>query len=132
MMCALEQTHNDRTSKLKQEFQSLRDEIKNNTQDEKHALRISLEAAVEKLFKMFQQAQKDYDNSTLERRKEFEKLQAKDGKSSAEIELQMNKLAKIQENINIVKQKMVNNTKGRLALKSVSLCCIAILLLQVL
>ena len=70
-MCALEQTHIDRTSKLKQgtvfvfdysnslsEFQSLRDEIKNNTQDEKHALRISLEAAVEKLFKMFQQAQK--------------------------------------------------------------------------
>ncbi|CBY31781.1 unnamed protein product [Oikopleura dioica] len=111
MMCALEQTHIDRTSKLKQEFQSLRDEIKNNTQDEKHALRISLEAAVEKLFKMFQQAQKDYDNSTLERRKEFEKLQAKDAKSSAEIELQMNKLAKIQENINIVKQKMVNNTK---------------------
>ena len=40
------------------EFQSLRDEIKNNTQDEKHALRISLESAVEKLFKMFQQAQK--------------------------------------------------------------------------
>ncbi|CAG5089365.1 Oidioi.mRNA.OKI2018_I69.PAR.g12187.t1.cds [Oikopleura dioica] len=111
MMCALEQTHIDKTSKLKQEFQSLRDEIKNNTQDEKHALRISLEAAVEKLFKMFQQAQKDYDNSTLERRKEFEKLQAKDAKSSAEIELQMNKLAKIQENINIVKQKMVNNTK---------------------
>ena len=72
-MCALEQTHIDKTSKLKQgqllnsnfhktddllEFQSLRDEIKNNTQDEKHALRISLEAAVEKLFKMFQQAQK--------------------------------------------------------------------------
>ena len=47
-----------KTSSNTSEFQSLRDEIKNNTQDEKHALRISLEAAVEKLFKMFQQAQK--------------------------------------------------------------------------
>lgn len=44
----------------------------------------------------------------------------------------MNKLAKIQENINIVKQKMVNNTKGRRTLKIVLLCCIIILLLQVL
>ena len=80
--------------------------------DDKHALRISLETAVENLWKQFQTAQKHYNESTHERRKEFEKLQQKDQKSSFEIEQQMKKLAKIQENINALRQRMGANTKG--------------------
>ena len=54
---------------------SLRDELKNQTLEEKHSLRIQLEGAVENLWKQFQAAQKQYNESTHERRKEFEKLQ---------------------------------------------------------
>ena len=36
----------------------------------------------------------------------------KDAKSSKEIEEQMKKLSKIQENINLLKQKMAANAKG--------------------
>ena len=53
----------------------MRDELKNQTLEEKHSLRISLEGAVESLWKQFQTAQKQYNESTHERRKEFEKLQ---------------------------------------------------------
>lgn len=111
IMCAMEQTNINMTGDIRQEFQSLRDELKNRTQDDKHALRISLEAAVENLWKQFQSAQKHYNESTHERRKEFEKLQSKDQKSSFEIEQQMKKLAKIQENINSLRQRMAANTK---------------------
>ena len=77
-------------------------------------MRISLETAVENLWKQFQTAQKHYNESTHERRKEFEKLQQKDQKSSFEIEQQMKKLAKIQENINALRQRMSANTKGEI------------------
>jgi len=111
VMCAIEQTNINMTNDIRQDFQSMRDEMKNRTQDDKHALRISLETAVENLWKQFQTAQKHYNESTHERRKEFEKLQQKDQKSSFEIEQQMKKLAKIQENINALRQRMGANTK---------------------
>ena len=53
----------------------MRDELKNQTLEEKHSLRIQLEGAVENLWKQFQAAQKQYNESTQERRKDFEKLQ---------------------------------------------------------
>ena len=93
--CALEQTNITLSGKISEKFQSLRDELKNQTLEEKHSLRITLEAAVESLWKQFQTAQKQYNESTHERRKEFEKLQKKDQKSSKEIEEQMKKLSKI-------------------------------------
>ena len=60
---------------FEQSLKSLRDELKNQTLEEKHSLRIQLEGAVENLWKQFQAAQKQYNESTQERRKEFEKLQ---------------------------------------------------------
>ena len=73
--CALEQTNITLSGKIQEKFQSMRDELKNQTLEEKHSLRISLEGAVESLWKQFQIAQKQYNESTHERRKEFEKLQ---------------------------------------------------------
>jgi len=73
--CALEQTNITLSGKIQEKFQSMRDELKNQTLEEKHSLRISLEGAVESLWKQFQTAQKQYNESTHERRKEFEKLQ---------------------------------------------------------
>lgn len=127
VICAMEQTNINMTNDIRQEFQSLRDELKNRTQDDKHALRISLEAAVENLWKQFQTAQKHYNESTHERRKEFEKLQMKDQKSSFEIEQQMKKLAKIQENINSLRQRMAANTKGKIGSAHIQISNICII-----
>lgn len=60
--------------------------------EEKHALRVSLEMTVEDLWNQFQQALKNYTETTEERRKAFEELKAKDEKSAHEIEVQMRKL----------------------------------------
>ena len=60
--------------------------------EEKHALRVNLEMTVEELWNQFQQALKNYTETTEERRKAFEDLKAKDEKSAHEIEVQMRKL----------------------------------------
>ena len=64
--------------------------------EEKHALRIQLEGAVESLWKQFQSALKNYNESTEERKIAFENLKEKDEKSAKEIEAQMKKLQRIQ------------------------------------
>jgi len=60
--------------------------------EEKHALRVNLEMIVEDLWDQFQQALKNYTETTEERRKAFEDLKSKDEKSAREIEIQMRKL----------------------------------------
>lgn len=60
--------------------------------EEKHALRVNLEMTVEDLWNQFQQALKNYTETTEERRKAFEDLKSKDEKSASEIEVQMRKL----------------------------------------
>lgn len=67
--------------------------------EEKHALRIQLEGAVESLWKQFQTALKNYNESTEERKIAFENLKSRDESSAKEIEMQMKKLQKIQVHV---------------------------------
>ncbi|RMX54250.1 hypothetical protein pdam_00016921 [Pocillopora damicornis] len=111
IMFAMEEEWNELENEAKQDFQSLRDEIKNKNLEEKHALRIQLEGTVEDLWRQFQQALKNYNETTEERKLAFENLKAKDEKSSYEIETQMRKLQRIQDNISQLKSKMATNAK---------------------
>lgn len=108
---AMEQNHSEREADARQEFQSMRDEIKNKNLEEKHALRIQLEASVEALWKQFQAALKSYNETTEERKIAFENLKSKDEKSAKEIEMQMRKLQRIQETIGQLRAKMQQNTR---------------------
>lgn len=111
IMFAMEEEWNELENEAKQDFQSLRDEIKNKNLEEKHALRIQLEGTVEDLWRQFQQALKNYNETTEERKLAFENLKAKDEKSSYEIETQMRKLQRIQDSISQLKTKMASNAK---------------------
>uniref|UniRef100_H2YV41 Dynein regulatory complex protein 1 n=2 Tax=Ciona savignyi TaxID=51511 RepID=H2YV41_CIOSA len=111
VMFAMEQNHQEKESDGRQEFQSMRDEIKNKNLEEKHALRIQLEGAVESLWKQFQAALKNYNETTEERKIAFENLKAKDEKSAKEIETQMRKLQRIQDTINQLRAKMQQNSR---------------------
>ncbi|KAK2556161.1 Dynein regulatory complex subunit 2 [Acropora cervicornis] len=86
IMFAMEEEWNELENDAKQDFQSLRDEIKNK-------------------------ALKNYNETTEERKLAFENLKAKDEKSSYEIETQMRKLQRIQDNISQLKAKMASNAK---------------------
>jgi len=108
---AMEQEFEEAESEAKQEFHSLRDEIKNKNLEDKHALRIQLEGQVEDLWKQFQAALKNYNESTEEKKIAFETLKVKDEKSAHEIEMQMRKLQRIQDKITQLKSKMVSNSK---------------------
>lgn len=111
VMFAMEHEFEERQNDAKQEFQSLRDEIKNKNLEEKHALRIQLEGQVEELWKQFQAALKNYNETTEERKVAFENLKIKDEKSAKEIEMQMRKLHRIQEKISQIRSKMSQNAK---------------------
>jgi len=110
-MFAMEQNHLEKETEARQEFQSIRDDIKNKNLEEKHALRIQLESAVESLWKQFQFALKNYNETTEERKLAFENLKSKDEKSAKEIDTQMKKLQKIQEQINTYRSKLSVNTR---------------------
>ena len=73
----------------------MRDEIKNKNLEEKHALRVQLELAVEDYWGQFQAALKNYQETTKDREKGFLELKTKDEKSAKEIEMQMRKLQRI-------------------------------------
>jgi len=108
---AMEQEFEEAETEARQEFTSLRDEIKNKNLEDKHALRIQLEGQVEDLWKQFQSALKNYNDSTEERKQAFETLKMKDEKSAKEIEMQMRKLQRIQEKIAQLKAKMAQNSR---------------------
>ncbi|XP_072265454.1 dynein regulatory complex subunit 2 [Pyxicephalus adspersus] len=106
VMLTMEQNTLENESEAKQEFQSMRDEIKNKSLEEKHSLRVILESTIEDLWKQVQQAQKNYQNATEDRKIAFETLKAKDEKSTEEIAYQMKKLQKIQDSINSLRNKI--------------------------
>ncbi|KAM9321401.1 dynein regulatory complex subunit 2 [Gastrophryne carolinensis] len=109
VMLAMEQNTLESENDAKQEFHSMRDEIKNKSLEEKHSLRVILEGTVEELWKQVQQAQKNYMTATEERRIAFETLKEKDEKSAEEIARQMKKLQKIQDSINSLRNKISAN-----------------------
>ncbi|XP_063808787.1 dynein regulatory complex subunit 2 isoform X2 [Pseudophryne corroboree] len=106
VMLAMEQNTSESENDAKQEFQSMRDDIKNKSLEEKHSLRVVLEGTVEDLWKQFQQALKNYTSSTEDRKIAFEALKAKDEKSAEEIAYQMKKLQKFQESIAALRNKI--------------------------
>ncbi|XP_066441838.1 dynein regulatory complex subunit 2 [Eleutherodactylus coqui] len=111
VMLAMEQNTLDSENEAKQEFHSMRDDIKNKGLEEKHSLRVSLEGTVEVLWKQFQQALKNYTNATEDRKIAFETLKAKDEKSSEEIAFQMKKLKKIQDTITVLRSKIATHAR---------------------
>uniref|UniRef100_A0A8C5M676 Dynein regulatory complex protein 1 n=1 Tax=Leptobrachium leishanense TaxID=445787 RepID=A0A8C5M676_9ANUR len=106
VLMAMEQITSETEHEAKMEFQSMRDEIKNKSLEEKHTLRMLLDGTVNNLWKQFQQASKNYTDSTEDRKIAYEALKAKDEKSAQEIEMQMRKIQKIQDSIASVKNKI--------------------------
>ena len=111
VLYALEQQFSEKDFELKNEFQSNRDELKNKSVEEKHALRHTLQAAAEDRWKQFQHAMETYRQNTEERRKIFENLKKKDEESAEEIELQMRKIHRLNDKISVLKGKIGNHAK---------------------
>ena len=70
-----------------------------------------MEGALDDLWRQFHSALNAYNSSTEERKKAFEELKTKDQKNAKEIEQQMKKLVKLQENIAHLKTKLGTATK---------------------
>jgi len=108
---AMEHIFQEKSQDARQEFHSMKDEIKNYENEEKTALRCQIEENMASLFKQFQDALTQYNLDTNERRTDFERLKKKDDENSRDIDKQMKKIQKIQETILKLKEQMSNNAK---------------------
>ncbi|OAJ38854.1 hypothetical protein BDEG_22753 [Batrachochytrium dendrobatidis JEL423] len=111
IMARAEHEFQESEADARHEYSSIKDDVKNKNLEEKHAIRIQLEGAVEDLWRQFQLALNQYNSSTEERKRQFEELKQKDQKNAKEIEQQMKRLVKLQESIAHLKTKLSNNFK---------------------
>ncbi|KAJ8260138.1 hypothetical protein GJAV_G00177490 [Gymnothorax javanicus] len=89
-----------------QEFQSIRDDIKNQSMEEKNAVRVQREGEVEALWRQLQEATRSYREATEEHRIACEALREREERSSREIDTQMKRLQKIQESCSALRARM--------------------------
>ncbi|KAM4648636.1 dynein regulatory complex subunit 2-like [Amazona ochrocephala] len=99
------QAKNDLDILLK--FQSSRDDIKNESLQEKQYSRLQLGAKLDKLWKQVRCALQAYAEATERQRVVFEALKQKDENSSREVETQTKKLQKLQDSIAAVRSRLV-------------------------
>lgn len=103
----LDQDFQETESDARHEYQSQSDDVRNKNLEEKHALRIQLESYIEDLWRQFQNALTQYNQSTDERKKQFEDLKKKDEQSALCIEMQVRKLSRLTETIQTLKTRLV-------------------------
>ncbi|XP_063718391.1 dynein regulatory complex subunit 2-like [Symsagittifera roscoffensis] len=108
---SLDKSFQEKEAEALSEFQSIRDEIKTKNQEEKHALRIGLEQVVDDYWRQFQAELNNYKETTEQRKKQFEELKAKDEANSRDIESQMKKIHRIQEQISGLRFRISGNCK---------------------
>lgn len=101
----------DQETEALNEFQNLRDDIKNKNLEEKQTLRAALVERVEELWKQFDRINENYKETTEEKKKQFEELKAKDEKSAEEIDKQMKLIQNLLDSINTLKTKISQNAK---------------------
>jgi hypothetical protein len=100
---AMDQTFLERENDAKQEFLSIRDEIKARNLEDKHLLRVQLEGQVEDLWGQFTVALQAYQEATEDRRGKYEELKVKDEKSARTIDKQMRKLQRVADQTALIK-----------------------------
>uniref|UniRef100_A0A8B9FWI2 Dynein regulatory complex subunit 2 n=1 Tax=Amazona collaria TaxID=241587 RepID=A0A8B9FWI2_9PSIT len=99
------QAKNDLDILLK--FQSSRDDIKNESLQEKQYSRLQLGAKLDELWRQVRCALQGYAEATERQRVVFEALKQKDENSSREVETQTKKLQKLQDSIAAVRSRLV-------------------------
>ncbi|XP_056129423.1 dynein regulatory complex subunit 2 [Lampris incognitus] len=93
-------------SEALQGYQSIRDDIKHRSIEERHALRVQLEGRVESLWRQVQEAQQSYGEATKDHCIAFEALRCRDQNNTTEIEAKMKRLQKMQDVISTMRVKL--------------------------
>ncbi|XP_076870282.1 dynein regulatory complex subunit 2 [Brachyhypopomus gauderio] len=103
---AMEQRYDEINREVRLNYQNTRDDITNQSIEEKHALRTQLEGTEKELWEQFQQVLHSYSEATKVRQVEYESLRAKDEHSAREIDLQMRRLQKMQDYISDLRSRL--------------------------
>ncbi|KAM7537799.1 hypothetical protein Aperf_G00000061532 [Anoplocephala perfoliata] len=88
------------------EYGSIRDEMKNRAIEDKHALRIKLEKKVESIWAEFNSVKANYIKATEERRAYYEVLRKRNDQALKDIEFQTSHLQAVTNKIVVVKTRV--------------------------
>ena len=109
IMALMESEFNEQEADARQEFESLREEIKNKNQEDYNVLRFTLEGLIEELERHFDSAHANYMATTEQRTQDFKNLSIKDQQSAKTIETQMRRLQRLQDSLASWKTKLASN-----------------------
>lgn len=111
MMFAMQMKYADDEGMVTEEFNSKRDEIKNEHNEAVEAVKQELEKTIGDLWEQFTQALNNYKQSTKGKNDQFLHLQEKDAMDAETIRKQMVKLNKITDAISACKLRLSANQK---------------------
>ncbi|XP_022530601.2 dynein regulatory complex subunit 2 [Astyanax mexicanus] len=100
---ALDQQYAETNNEAAQEYYSTRDEIKNQHNEEKHAIQLQLGGTIKELLRQYQQEQQSY--------KEALKVQKSLQTSTKEMDQQMRHLQETQDSINTLRLQLTSSQK---------------------
>lgn len=96
----------DHTDLAQNELSNKIDDLRSKNMEARTQLKHNLEAIITELWELFQQALRNYELSTKDKKAEFEVLKNKDRKSAALGEKHVRKLARLHEQIQSYKQSL--------------------------
>lgn len=111
MLFAMQMQYDDQETAMGDEFASMRDDIKTKSMEAVEGLKQELEKTIGDLWDLFQQALKNYEQSTKEKQDEFNLLRDKDHDDQVIIKRQMKTLNRITDSITECKHKLASNQK---------------------
>ncbi|CEG48042.1 uncharacterized protein PHALS_05519 [Plasmopara halstedii] len=109
IMQAVEQQEKEREAEARQEYEQLREEIKNKNLEDINILRITLDSSIEELEQHFESAHLNYLQNTDQRTQDFKYLTAKDQDLSRDIEFKIRKIERLQQSLTIWRGKIAQN-----------------------
>ncbi|CAH8501221.1 unnamed protein product [Schistosoma turkestanicum] len=103
---ALDSTYTAKVNKAVMDHNNLKDDLKNQSLEDKHALRMNLNNKVESLASELKQAAEQYNTAISEKMKFFENLKSKNASSTVEIQTHFDEIQKLNNNITAIKYRM--------------------------
>lgn len=111
IMFVMKMLHDDQEAEMAGDLMNKTDDIRTKNLEARSALKSNLESTIGDLWELFQQALKNYEHSTADKKADFDRLKERDRKSAVNIELHNRKLNRLQEKIQMCKQSLANSQK---------------------
>eukprot|EP01029_Cantina_marsupialis_P001879 TRINITY_DN116_c4_g1_i1.p1 TRINITY_DN116_c4_g1~~TRINITY_DN116_c4_g1_i1.p1 ORF type:complete len:503 (-),score=175.67 TRINITY_DN116_c4_g1_i1:227-1735(-) len=107
----LKEKFEEQMNETRQEFEQLREEVKNRDLEDVNVLRITLDAQIEELERHFETGHLNYLQNTDQRTQDFKHFTRKDQELSKEIDIKIRQIERLQNDLTHWKAKIKQNSE---------------------